>query len=108
MPRRPKNMAHVARIGLAAAKIEENAFDRARAILQECPPALRNWEWGRLVYLCERAVRDVSTGERIEAVAYSPDGSASPRAVGAASSKSGMRSRNGRRRRSTASGRRSR
>ena len=66
--------AYVARIGLAAAKIEENAFDRAHAILQECPPALRNWEWGRLNYLCDRAVRDVPTGERLEAVAYSPDG----------------------------------
>jgi WD40 repeat protein len=66
--------AYVARIGLAAAKIEENAFDRARAILQECPPALRNWEWGRLNYLCARAVRDVQTGQRVEAVDYSPDG----------------------------------
>ncbi len=66
--------AYVARIGLASAKIEENAFERARAILQECPPALRNWEWGRLNYLCDRAVRDIPTGERLEAVAYSPDG----------------------------------
>jgi WD40 repeat protein len=66
--------AYIARIGLAAAKIEENAFDRARAILQECPPPLRNWEWGRLSYLCDRAVRNIETGQRIEAVAYSPDG----------------------------------
>ncbi|MGO9115106.1 MAG: WD40 repeat domain-containing serine/threonine protein kinase [Thermoguttaceae bacterium] len=66
--------AYVARIGLAAAKIEENAFDRARAILQECPPALRNWEWGRLKYLCDRSVRVVRIGQRVEAVAYSPDG----------------------------------
>ncbi|MGA2254875.1 MAG: protein kinase, partial [Thermoguttaceae bacterium] len=66
--------AYVARIGLAAAKIDENAFDQARNILQECPPPLRNWEWGRLNYLCDRAVRDVRTGQRLEAVDYAPDG----------------------------------
>jgi WD40 repeat protein len=66
--------AYIARIGLASAKIDENAFDRASVILQECPPALRNWEWGRLTYLCERAVRTAQTGQRIEAVVYSPDG----------------------------------
>jgi WD40 repeat protein/serine/threonine protein kinase len=66
--------AYIARIGLASAKIDENAFDRASVILEECPPELRNWEWGRLTYLCERARRTVQTGQRIEAVDYSPDG----------------------------------
>ena len=66
--------AYVARIGLAAAKVEENAFDRARDILHDCPPSLRNWEWGRLNYLCDRAVRDIRTGQRVEAVSFSPDG----------------------------------
>ena len=40
--------AYIARIGLASAKIDENAFDMARALLDDCPQRLRNWEWGRL------------------------------------------------------------
>ena len=40
--------AYVARIGLANAKIEENAFDRAATLLDECNPELKDWEWGRL------------------------------------------------------------
>ena len=43
--------AYVARIGLIAAKVEENAFDRAQTLLDECKPTFRNWEWGRLKYL---------------------------------------------------------
>jgi WD40 repeat protein/serine/threonine protein kinase len=66
--------AYVARIGLAAAKIEENAFERARELLAECPPALRDWEWGRLMYLCQQHVREIDTRQPIETVAFSPDG----------------------------------
>ncbi len=45
--------AYVARIGMAAAKIDENAFDTADSLLAACLPAagdedLRNWEWGYL------------------------------------------------------------
>src|SRR5262245_27020265 len=36
---------YVAKIGLAAAKIEENAFDHALALIGECPAPLRHWEW---------------------------------------------------------------
>jgi hypothetical protein len=66
--------AYVARIGLAAAKIEENAFQRARELLAECPPALRDWEWGRLMYLCQQHVREIDNQQPIETVAFSPDG----------------------------------
>jgi hypothetical protein len=66
--------AYVARIGLAAAKIEENAFDRALALLQECPPQLRDWEWGRLMHLCTQDVRSFDGGQPLDAVAVSPDG----------------------------------
>ncbi|MCL4206672.1 MAG: protein kinase [Pirellulaceae bacterium] len=66
--------AYVARIGLAAAKIEENAFQRARELLAECPPDLRDWEWGRLMYLCRQHVREIDTRQPIETVAFSPDG----------------------------------
>jgi WD40 repeat protein/serine/threonine protein kinase len=65
-------VAYVARIGLAAAKVEENAFGDVAALLDECPPALRNWEWGRLRYLCGRADATVDASSQIEAVAVSP------------------------------------
>ncbi|TWT29590.1 Serine/threonine-protein kinase PknD [Posidoniimonas corsicana] len=66
--------AYVARIGLAAAKIDENAFDAAREILADCPPTLRNWEWGRLHYLCGLSPQRFEHAGPVEAVAYSPDG----------------------------------
>jgi WD40 repeat protein len=66
--------AYIARIGLAAAKIDENAFGGAREILEACKPELRNWEWGRLMHLCEQSVRAYETGAPIDAVAFAPDG----------------------------------
>jgi WD40 repeat protein len=66
--------AYVARIGLAAAKIEENAFDRALELLQECPPRFRDWEWGRLYYLCTQGSRTINAVDPVEALAFSPDG----------------------------------
>ncbi|HEV3006837.1 MAG TPA: hypothetical protein VGX78_20370, partial [Pirellulales bacterium] len=48
--------AYIARIGLANAKIEDNAFDTAEQLLNDCPPNLRNWEWGRLHYLTTQSV----------------------------------------------------
>ena len=47
--------AYIAKIGLAAAKVEENAFGEVDQLLDGCPPYLRNWEWGRLKFLCGRA-----------------------------------------------------
>jgi WD40 repeat protein len=66
--------AYVALIGLAAAKIEENAFGYARDLLDQCRPELRNWEWGRLMHLCQQSVRDFDSGAPIDAIAVSPDG----------------------------------
>jgi len=66
--------AYVARIGLANAKIEENAFDRARELLEECAQELRDWEWGRLAYLCQLSERTWSLAGPVESVAFSPDG----------------------------------
>jgi hypothetical protein len=65
--------AYVAEIGLAAAKIEENAFDQANELLAKCPAELRDWEWGRLAHLCHQAVRSFDAQQPIEAVALSPD-----------------------------------
>ena len=66
--------AYVAQIGLAAAKIDENAFDLARQLLDACPPALRHWEWRRLRYMCQLSVRDVAAGSPVESIAASPAG----------------------------------
>ncbi|MCA9239839.1 MAG: protein kinase [Planctomycetales bacterium] len=66
--------AYIARIGLASAKIDENAFDSARQILTECKPALRNWEWGRLHYLVGLSPQAYPHHDEVESVEYSPDG----------------------------------
>lgn len=66
--------AYIARIGLAAAKIDENAFDSARELLRGCKSELQNWEWGRLMYLCDLSGRSVDAKAPIDAVAFSADG----------------------------------
>ncbi len=66
--------AYVARLGLAAAKIDENAFDHALTLLEECPPRLRNWEWGRLRFLCLRDERTLKTAAPLETLDVSRDG----------------------------------
>jgi WD40 repeat protein len=65
--------SYVAGIGLASAKIDENAYDYALQLLEDSPPDLRNWEWGRLLHLC-RLGTAYNTGTPVQAVAYSPDG----------------------------------
>jgi len=66
--------AYITSIGLASAKIEENAFDAARELLDGCQPAFRNWEWGRLSFLCRQDVRTLEAGTPIETLALSADG----------------------------------
>ena len=66
--------AYVARIGLASAKIAENAFDRAGQLLQNCDPQLSQWEWGRLSYLTQLSEATWRMGGPVESVAYSTDG----------------------------------
>ena len=66
--------AYVARIGLANAKIEENAFDRAEELLMQCNPELCDWEWGRLLHLCKMSQSTWRVDGPVEAVAFSPDG----------------------------------
>ncbi len=65
---------YIAKIGLAAAKIEENAFGSALALVDACPENLRNWEWGRLKYLCTREAQKLQLGGSLETVSLSPDG----------------------------------
>lgn len=65
---------YVARIGLAAAKIDENAFGNALELLEGCKPDLRHWEWGRLMHLCSQGSQAYSVGAPVDAVAISGDG----------------------------------
>jgi WD40 repeat protein/serine/threonine protein kinase len=66
--------AYVARIGLANAKVADNAFDRTKQLLAECDPELKNWEWGRLAYLCSMSTATWPVEGIVESVAFSPDG----------------------------------
>jgi len=67
--------AYIARIGLAAAKIDENAFESAIQLLKGCPEELRNWEWGRLMHLCSQSSRTFDAQAPVDALAISKDGS---------------------------------
>ncbi|HVT29499.1 MAG TPA: protein kinase, partial [Lacipirellulaceae bacterium] len=66
--------AYIAQIGLANAKINDNAYDYAHTLLDESKPELRNWEWGRLEHLCSLGKATYKTTAPVEAVTYSPDG----------------------------------
>lgn len=66
--------AYVARIGLAAARIDENAFGTAVELLQQCKPELRNWEWGRLMHLCSQSSRTYNATAPVDSLAISADG----------------------------------
>tara|TARA_R110002072_G_scaffold145459_1_gene291874 strand:+ start:21027 stop:28172 length:7146 start_codon:yes stop_codon:yes gene_type:complete len=66
--------AYIARIGLADAKIRENAFDAAITILKDCPPHLRNWEWGRLMHLCSQSIGTFDNKAPVDAIALAPGG----------------------------------
>ena len=67
--------AYLAEIGLAAARIEANAFDDARRILEHCRDSEdRHWEWRRLWYLCNQSVNTYRAEAPIETVAFDPAG----------------------------------
>ena len=71
--------AYTARIGMAAARIDENAFDTADSLLEACVPQgaddddFRGWEWGYLKRLGRRGTNYPATGT-ITSVAFAPDG----------------------------------
>ncbi len=67
-----RRQGYVATIGLAAAKIEENAFESAEELLLSLDPSLQKWEWGRLMFLCKQGIAAVSADRRIDAVAFEP------------------------------------
>jgi WD40 repeat protein/serine/threonine protein kinase len=66
--------AYIAQIGLANAKIGENAYDSASDLMDAVKPSLRNWEWGRLKHLTQLSAGSYQLGGPVDTVAYSPDG----------------------------------
>jgi WD40 repeat protein/serine/threonine protein kinase len=66
--------AYVAQIGLASAKINDNAYDFASKLLVDSQEDLRNWEWGRLMHLSELSRGNFRTAGRVAAISFSPDG----------------------------------
>lgn len=46
-------------ITLADAYIRDGATDRALELLLQCPKQLRQWEWGRLVYMCHQDIASI-------------------------------------------------
>jgi WD40 repeat protein len=66
--------SYVAQIGLAAAKINDNAFNYALELLEQTNPEMRNWEWGRLLHLAQLATAVHPTEGPVQSIAYSPDG----------------------------------
>lgn len=72
--RKEEYEAYIAQIGLAAAKIDENAFESARQILEGCKPELRNWEWGRLMHLCSQSTTTIDARSPLDSLALAPSG----------------------------------
>jgi len=62
-------------IGLASAKISENAYGGARDLLSEIQTQmsdLRNWEWGRLAYLANQSSLQFAANDNLDSVAWLP------------------------------------
>jgi WD40 repeat protein/serine/threonine protein kinase len=72
--KREEYQAYVARIGLAAAQIEGNAFDTAEQLLNDCPVPLRDWEWGRLRFLSTQSVEEYPVHAPVVSIAFDRDG----------------------------------
>ena len=67
--RRAEYEAYISKIGLAASQIDKNAFNAARKVLEGCKPELRNWEWGRLDYLCNQRKKVTEAIDPVDAIA---------------------------------------
>lgn len=67
-----------AQIGVAAERIDNNAFRDAQRLLNDYYGSqwsyFRHWEWGYLKRLCERQGAELEIGSRIESLASTSDG----------------------------------
>lgn len=70
---REEREAYISKIGLAAAKIDENAFDYALQLLLDTKPSLRHWEWGHLFHLCNQSSKTLSFDTPVRRFSLSPD-----------------------------------
>ncbi len=71
-----ENRLYQVSISSADRNIDDAKFDVARENLANCPPQLRNWEWGRLRYATdETCVELTGHPQKIMDVAFTPDGS---------------------------------
>jgi WD40 repeat protein len=67
--------AYTALIAMAAARIDENAFDQARQALDQCDERHRGWEWRRLAHVVAQGdVTQLALPSRAEALAVSSSG----------------------------------
>jgi WD40 repeat protein len=57
---------YFANIGLADFNIRNGSIDRALEILHRCPAQYRNWEWGRLMYLCHQDMLSIPAHTEVE------------------------------------------
>lgn len=64
---------YLAKISLAAGKVENREIAAALELLQSCPKDLRHWEWGRLQHLCQMDRRTFVGGYRLAATLMFPD-----------------------------------
>jgi len=46
-----------AQIALASSHIKDGYYERARRLLEACPAEFHNWEWGRLLSICNQDYR---------------------------------------------------
>jgi WD40 repeat protein/serine/threonine protein kinase len=68
--------AYTALIAMAAARIDENAFDQARAALDQCDERYRGWEWRRLAHVVAQGdVTQIAVPSRAETISLNSTGS---------------------------------
>jgi WD40 repeat protein len=65
--------AYLAKVSLAAGKVENREIEAAVELLESCPKDLRHWEWGRLRHLCQMERRTFAGGSRLSAALIFPD-----------------------------------
>jgi len=71
---RAEREMYYAKISLAEKRIEEMRYDQARELLAACPKQHRNWEWGRLQWLCNLDLITLKGhAGPLSSVAFSPD-----------------------------------
>jgi hypothetical protein len=72
---REENNLYLRRITLAEREWRANRVGQADRLLEECPPALRRWEWHYLKRLCHSELLTLRGHDKpVANVAYSPNG----------------------------------